>query len=262
MSIKYFYYISKTKIDIIEAQVQATPFALSEISPKVEIAGVSMGMDLKSQQNDNLIKRTLSLLNAMEKKRLVRPIVDVTDLDNLAFYHDEAVWFSGMFSFKRSDMFSHDYKDATLLDCYLLWRIWGDSIIFLAGSAQNVLGNLAIDGGIVLPQTLTLLDSFFRFVEQLTRIEETGETPQYTMEHSRHPGGLRFANFCVEYLSELPQRRLDTVFWLLEKSDFDHRADLPRWFANTIKKLPHKQQAHLERCRRVYVGTPLYTSLL
>jgi hypothetical protein len=256
MLIKYFYYISKNKLDIIEPQIQTAPFELSQISPKFEIAGMSFGVDVQSQRNGSSVQRLLSVLSRMAKKKLLISTKDVSQFRKLAFYHDEADWLHGRFVIKTKQ----GLEETTPVDCYYLWRLWNDSIILLIGSKENIVGNVGVDTEVKGSSTMGAVERLSAYLESEFMVDETQHEHWLHDSLRRRVNGLSLAEFCVNYLTDLPQAKLNLVFWVMREYDFDRKSDLPGWIT-TIAKMPYVQQVRLEKCRRVYVGSPLYTAL-
>lgn len=76
MDIKYFYYISNSKVEMLSQQTRRRLLNFPSISPKVEFGGLSLGIDYKAKdaQTEELIEKTVSLVKALSRMKKVRPL--------------------------------------------------------------------------------------------------------------------------------------------------------------------------------------------
>lgn len=138
MKTRYFYYISKAKVDMLLSQLRYSKLALPKIRPKVGVAGVEIEAEISPQARENLIHDTLSLLRLMTRKRLIRDLADSSVIDTREFWHDQGCWFNGLF------LFSVEVE----LTTYFLWRTYQDALILLVGSPLNILGKKLVQDGV------------------------------------------------------------------------------------------------------------------
>jgi hypothetical protein len=96
---KYFYYVSRSKVEMLAPQLRRPKFSF-KLSPKVAVAGVSIGADIERRDDSALIKQLDEVLQGLEKKKLVREIHDGIALDDGSFVHSNSIWRHGLFYFK------------------------------------------------------------------------------------------------------------------------------------------------------------------
>ena len=128
---KYFYYISKPKVDMLKAQIGTAGFSLASISSKLGLGAASVSLTAE-RQAQSLVGDTLSLVKALEKRKALKPSYDLPRLNASDFYHDQGTWKSGLFKFDSIC----DQPTVT----YALWRVLKGSLILLIGSPNNILG--------------------------------------------------------------------------------------------------------------------------
>jgi hypothetical protein len=277
MKIKYFYYISKTKVDMLLDQVHRRHIKLPSISPKIEFAGLSFGVEVESQVNGSLIQDTLSLVKSLEKERLIKELRDCSTLDTTAFYHDDGLWLSGLFSFGA---IFH-----VLVTTYLMWTQHKDSMIILVGSPLHILGEKVVREGVFTPSTGRAQLELMKFVENHFKTDaeclvRRSTHMDYEIEAERkraYEQGL-FANslrdfyvitseetdpvslglFCLRHVQRLPQSRVDTVFKVFRRYDLS-----PIQETDSIGESLNRQaeQVNLWNYTTIYLGSPIYTAL-
>lgn len=292
MKPKYFYYISKSKVAMLLPQLKGRR-RISRFSPKVEVAGLSVSIDIASQQDSDLIGETLSLVAMLRKSKMLKSLDGVHRLNTNDFYHDNSTWFSGLFYFSN--------YGGVIVASYMLWRHWNDTIVLLIGSPLNILGEKVIRDGVFSPSTNGTWPEFLDFVRQALSTDENpfirsgyhisewhervfGDIPliknhewvravaelpkgsdfDEMFEHgynSSQVGAVDLGLFCIKYLSKLPQERVDTVFKIFKELEFRRREDLPRWVSELKKLSGYDDRGDFVKCKGVYVGSPLYTAL-
>lgn len=293
MDIKYFYYISKTKVDMLEAQVRPRRIKLPGISPKVEIAGLSLSADIKSQENNNLVQRLISLIASMRKKDVLKSLDDCTVINTSIFYHDQSKWRSGLFSFRGR---SSAESPGTRLVSYFTWKPWYNSIIILTGSPINILEEKVVEEGVFCLGSTSGWGTILNFVERTFRADEVSyirngpiPLPHHNLDyipilekgitvndeqasrfdfHSKwwdvDATALELGLFCITHLIRLPQYKIDTAFKVFRRLDFKRRVDLPIWI-EVLNKIPRDsgwEKSDLEKCHSIFIGSPLYTALV
>lgn len=179
MNLKYFYYISRTKVDMLLPQLQRRIISIPKISPKVGLAGITIGADLEKDTKDGLINDTLTLIKKLQKKKLVKPISESMDTDT--FYHDSGTWFNCLFSFRNIT--------SPLFVTYILWRSYGGSIVILVGSPANILGKEVIREGIFVPTSSLAINDFFSFVDLYIKTDDQCLSCVSTPEFRKFSGG-------------------------------------------------------------------------
>ena len=282
MNTKYFYYISKTKVDMLLSQLSHSKLAIPKITPKIGVAGIEVEAEISSQARQNLIKDTLSLLRLMTRRKLIRDLAKDPVIDTGRFWHDEGIWFNGLFLFRVE----------VDLATYFLWKVYRDAIILLIGSPLNILGEKIVRDGVQIPGTSGACDQLLRFVARniqpdeivlatdkryqghpyLARLNLPGVT--YGVANDAHldsrleflpskPKALSLGSLCLKHLMYLPQSEIDTVFRLFHEYDLEHPKDLLDWgsLLSSVSHTAMAEQMGLINVRRVFVGSPIYTAL-
>ncbi len=149
-------------------------------------------------------------------------------MDGRNFYHSEDLWRHGLFYFAT-------LHSATVT--YLLWREYNQSLILLAGSPKNIVGQTTLGDGIYLSSTGDAMDTLGS--RDFLREIQTDE-PNQSKNHNLQPEQTAFrgftrvdwvymfhtnsrsvpiAMFCFKHLTRLPQMQVDTVFKIFSKFD-------------------------------------------
>jgi hypothetical protein len=290
MQPKYYYYISQNKIAMLEPQLGGK-FPKAELSPKIDLPGVSLSVQIKGKTSeDSTVKRLLDLLTRMKRQKLITDLPAVNTLEASHFYADQSSWYHGLYAFSAPLGLG---ADSVRVISYLLWKPWNDALIFLAGSPQFVLGDKTVHESVQVYQTTGTWSSIFNFASSILRTDERNfvgaadevppageklaaeipwvkwkaesrdrEQEVLPVEMSASPEALSIGIMCVRYLTHLPRENMDLVFQVFRSLPFVRRTDLPRWanelinFSSTDPQL--KQM--LWRCKTIYVGSPLYTA--
>jgi hypothetical protein len=272
---KYFYYISETKIDMLESQLSTYRNLWPDIAPKIDISGFAIATEFKSQKTDNLIQRTLKLIKKLNKKNLIIPFDEWSGARlHHKFVQDESDWYCGLISVDQKVM-------------YVLWRFWQDAIILLAGSAAHIIGEtiktqefndnqvgtygtwelifslevqsaLEEDGGKPLVESL----STKRLDETLFLDKPKDLPPKLIMNRvatiSRDIDPVSLGWLCLNHLIKLPKYRIDTIFRVFNQASF-RRSDKLIWDKLMRTFLSNKDIEH-EKYSTIYIGSPIYTS--
>lgn len=290
MQPKYYYYISKNKLDMLEPQLGGR-FPQAEVTPKIDLPGLSLSVQVKGKSaEDSTVKRLLALVEKMKRKKLITALPTGKALENSHFYADQSTWYHGLYAFSAPLGLG---DESVRVISYLLWKPWNDGIIFLTGSPQSVLGDTTVRESVQVYQTTGTWSSIFNFASNILRTDEqnfvgasdkavpvadkvetdiawvdwkandTGLKKEVLpVEISASPGALAIGILCVRYLSRLPQENVDLVFQVFRSLPFVRRTDLPRWaneLINFSETRPELKQM-LWRCKTIYVGSPLYTA--
>ena len=247
---KYYYYISKPKVEMLLPQIKRAKFSL-KLSPKVDVAGVSIGADIEKRDDSALVSRLGELIDKMEKKKLLEDVNSSMVVQEGSFLRSKSTWRHGLFFFKGGipTSWGGSNREALLVltVIYVAWTTIGDTIILLVGSPNNVLGDKVAPEGVFIPGTGGVQDSVQTLVNSLQTDEpiadmrmrtsfgeafslpniQLGSQQRYTQEYGQYgliplPGfhsaelfPLSLAQFCFDYLSSLPQASLETVFRVL-----------------------------------------------
>jgi hypothetical protein len=275
MTIKYFFYVSKTKVDMISAQLPTKRFSLDKFEPKVEFAGATLGITYQGNEvtNLDLISRTIKLISQIDRQKLTKPLSTIAKSSTSFFYHDENEWFHGLYSFRnlRNPAFrgtSLYPKKDPLVVIYVMFRIQGRKLFLMFGSPNHILGEKEVNYGTVnkpieltTMRTLHLFQSF-KDVEETawhnwdTDSEEETISPDMELVFPRRraekpasmqwevprdmPNGKGYllSRFCLKELVNLPRVRIDTLLRIY--SVYEHPS--PEW-------------------ESLYLGSPIYTAL-
>jgi len=289
--VKYFYYISKTKVEMLRAQADNSTFGLSSISSKLGYGPASVTVTAE-KQNHTLVADTLKILNTLEKNRSVSPSESLDGLDSDRFYHDRGSWQSGLFRFD-----SLCYHPTVT---YALWRQLGRSLILLVGSPNNILGEKVVVGDCFVPGTSGAHLAILEYVGTVLRTDEpvavrTGpaetyghdvpvpelsnssihapkalESPEprgrwrrgYDLEVRQNERGLTLGLLCLHQLRSLPEGNLDLVFRVFSAHGIPRDHELERF--GSWKPEEERDRARalgLFEYDRVYLGSPVYTAL-
>lgn len=290
---KYFYYISKTKVEMLQAQVGKPRFSVSSISSKLGFGLASVTVAAE-KQNHTLVADTLKLLKTLENSGSVRPSESLNELNTAHFYHDEGFWKSGLFTF--DSMCNHP----TVI--YALWRELERALILLVGSLNNILGDKVVVGDCFVPGTsgahleiLEYVDNFlctdepvavrvgppetygknvpvpelsnsrivlprsFKSQKQLWRRRFEKED---NLEFRRDERGLTLGFLCIRQLNVLPELQLDLVFRVFSTHGIPNEQEVERFGSWRLEeRLAEARTLGLLKYDRVYLGSPVYTAL-
>jgi hypothetical protein len=278
-----FIYVSKSKVDVIEADLSR--WRSPQITATVSVPGVQFGVAPPADAPD-LYRRTNALIRKMERRNRMVPLPQSGELDVSSFYRDQSEWMQGLYSFKGD--FSLDGDSARVVT-YLLWRRWQDSLILLVGSPQNVLGEQLVHGGVWAYGTTGSWTTLLHFAETTLRTDEAnlvgvappadrpragdlkwvepgeikGEAEEQPLpaEMMDSPRALALAALCLGQLSRLPSSHLDTGFRLFQRLPLLLRGEVPGWVTGLLGQEGGRGKLDiLRQCRMIYIGSPLYTA--
>jgi hypothetical protein len=287
MQSKYFYYISPTKVDILEPQLRK--WAWPKITPTVKMPGIDLQVQAAETQVPTILAaRLVSVVDALTKAGKLGNIESAHDLQNGAYYHDHDMWYSGLFSFKGIESLHSGPLRAV---SYLLWRPRNDSIILLAGSPLHILGEKNVRDSLWAGGTSGTWQWMLEFALTCLKTDEdtligVGQNQpadarkrvkwvdwdpvawdekdeEMPVEMSVSPDALAIAILCIRYLSRLPLSRVETVFTVFDELAMRRRVNLPAWTRAILDApgLDEHLRETLLKCKTVYIGSPLYTAL-
>ena len=292
---KYFYYISKSKVDMLQAQASKSRFNLASISSKLGIGAASLSLSAERKAH-TLVGDTLSLLKSLETKRAIRSSATLPRLKKTCFYHDRGIWKSGLFWFDST------CSQPTVI--YALWRVLKRSLILLVGSPNNILGEKVVAGDCYVPGTsgahleiLRFIDDSFRLDEAVAvrtkkaytygsdaPVPEASNSPiifpaapksreeAFSRMHSReardnlrfdpNEKGVNLAFLCLRQLSQLADTHIDTVFRIFSIHDISKPDQIDSsWPAYRDQIVEEAEALGIFDFERVYLGSPVYTAL-
>jgi hypothetical protein len=272
MQPKYYYYASKNKIEMLEAQFEK--WDVSKISPKLELAGVSIGTDIEVKDNSHLIKRLSRLIKIMNHKKIIQSLSQgeiEAKIFGFGYYQEESDWHNGLVSFGSEVS-------------YVLWKLWNDYIILLVGSPAHILGERFVTESnerpfpMMTPRLIErlyfLADSVHDNSVQAQRLSEEGKNKTFFLEEekiksdspiilaSQEANPLGLGILCTQHLRNMPQSKIDTVFTLFKKYTFVRPDDLPIWIKSLQNYSDETIRGKLEKCKGVFTGSPIYTAFV
>lgn len=272
---------------MLEPQLLKT--RLPKITPTIKVPGVDVQIQaLDSQIGNILTGRLLRVVESLKKADQLKQLDQLSELRNGIFYQDQNTWHSGLFSFKGSESLHAGPLRAV---SYLLWRSWNDSIILLAGSPLNILGERNVRDGLWAGGTSGTWQVMLEFASSCLRSDEEAlvavgterkhsghesvkwadlnsasfdESDEYMpMEMSQTADALTIATLCVRFLSRLPRSRVETAFTVFNELEMKRRVSLPAWTRTLLETpaLDPNLRNVLMKCKKVYIGSPLYTAI-
>ena len=272
--VRQFTYISKTKVAMLDSQMKRR-IPLRDASAKIIVPGAEFSISGggSSDQGTDLVARAVAVERKMRRRKQVKTLTNDVELSPSSYYADRSTWWHGLFAFKGD--FSLDEGEGRVVS-YVLWRAWNKSIILLAGSPENVLGERVARDGIWAYGTSGTWASILRFVETTFDKNEpdfqavTGvgaSDPGEVFEVAPlglfdAPRGIALAVLCAGYLSRLPQNAIETVFSVSQRLTLPPGL-LPEWAAKALGdgSAGERRVALVRRCEAVYVGSPVFTAL-
>jgi hypothetical protein len=267
MKPKHFKYISKTKVTMLHDQVKSNREKLTEFSPKVALAGVEIELGFKREQQStkSLFVRTLELSSALEERGLVHDLEQRNVLNSTGYYQNTGVWHNGVLSWTSAGPYSSD-APCEELAAYFVFRILGDSMFLLVGSASHVIGGE--EPSATFHRTPCTEWAYHIYLRQhiaayLKADRELVHPSTILNEHipdDKDVYPLSLGLFCLEDVQSLSQMHLEVVFkiyqhWQVRK----HIARLAR-FEDGRYVLSYADKMGLFRFAHLYVGSPLYTA--
>lgn len=147
---KYFYYISRTKIEMLSPQI---PTALR---PKIG--------SMAPENQENLVADTLALVSSLTSTNLLSPMPSADTLSQEGFYEDKAEWHHGLFSM--------NWMGNTPSVVYAMFRVLEESIVLLVGSPNNILGEKTVSAEYFVPGTSGAQMDIHEYVSSMFNVEE------------------------------------------------------------------------------------------
>jgi hypothetical protein len=267
MSIKFLYYVSRSKVRLLSGQVGPRT-RLSKLGAKASALGfgaeVALGRENVQDDEAQLARELIDLMRRLRKSRNVVSLQADESLGGSLFYHDSGDWHHGLYSIKMMG-------DAEETTTYIAWKADKNRIVLLFGSPINVLGVRDVTDGteFALASSRIVGDVVesslqWEFMKELQACDEEDPDEVFSAEldsretsrvegsiqHQTHPKlikaevnelrGSALAAFCETALETLPLSKLETVFKVY------HALPVSRAIASYDY---------------VYVGSPVYTAL-
>jgi PGAP1-like protein len=276
-SIKYFYYISKAKLDMLKAQ-----FSKNRSTGSSEFSTASLTQDM------------VALIASLNSTRQMVPFPTTDRLTSAAFYADCSDWHSGLFSL--------NWMGNTPTIVYTLFREFGDSLVLLVGSPNNILGDKVISSQYFVPGTSGAQMAILDYVAKAFKVDEPvavtveevdsygydGPMPEIARSEIRNPfrssrndyraarepdfldsfrfsleadeQGRSLAVLCLSQLVKLPSAKLDLAFRVFSSHAVLLPSEPPEYDFQR-EYLSRVQALGLAKYKMVYLGSPLYTAL-
>lgn len=286
--LRTYRYISKTKLGVLEAQLRRRwKWVLEAPTPAGGRAVLESHADPQEGAGD-LVRRAEWLTKKMRQKHYIVPLDHQDGLVTSTYYEDKFEWFEGLYAFQGDISLE---AGTTQLVSYLLWRRWRNSIILLAGSPENVLGERVVRDGVWAYGTTGTWGAVKAFAERNLRTDEwnvvgvsgvssteegsefpwiewdagslpdDSDTSPQELWAVHTPRALALATLCVGYLAELPQRKINSTFQITDVLDLALSGQLPDWVETNLaaKHRGNELFKLIRGCEKVYLGSPLHT---
>lgn len=141
---KYYMYISPTKIDMLYAQLGKAAATKPKKSYKLGVSGV--GAEFKYSPSDpNQYEKLESVLRRLAEKKMIATVPSQDPVQQQLYYEDTGDWHNGLFAV------SHFGMPGALT--YVLMKQFGHNLILLIGSPKNIIGEITPSRGLQMPDT-------------------------------------------------------------------------------------------------------------
>ena len=252
--LKFFYYISKQKVDMLSSQLQLP----------------SSDSDAKS-----LVANTRILIDNLKASNNIVSLTDHKTLEAPGFIEDRGSWRQGLYSF---------FATGEEVVTYVCWKALDSVLVLLVGSPNNILGEKVVRDGMSVPGTSGALMRVLRFINNEMKTDEPRAVSleplpfygSYGNDHNTHAlaegvvelskapieslpstihdsSGWDFPNverLCSEYLQDLPLTRIETIFKIY--STFNKTSDTNEYSGQTRTN---------RNFDTVFIGSPLYIAI-
>ena len=251
---RYFYYISKSKVSMLRPQVRGTKAFVKSLKPQIKAPGFSIASEISREDWDreSLVRGVEQITEDMKKNSKLISLSNARAIESEIWYRDTNSWRSGIVAFQGGFSFS----DGDGVASYILWRIHRGALLVLVGSPQNILDELVVNEKLLFQGSsgaLMEIDSLFssllktdeeravylpknrrRCEGVLWQGEPYIETDNMTTVDERtasqvtiapyfscaDEGSVKVGALCLDYLSGLPQVSLEVVFRIFSKYKF------------------------------------------
>jgi hypothetical protein len=295
LDIKYFYYISP---------------------PKLEMLATQLGLTFSGSAVKDVVRDVHKITTALQASGLIEELQPDRKVETGRFYISTETWRHGLFYFKAGYSSKKPLVTGVM---YALWTTHAGSVLLLVGSPNHILGEKVVQQGVFIPGTSGAVDKVFQIAGRLSVDEPalvTGkdmgrwrysDVPGYEIRASDKVGdrdedeirqrlplpyswdsgrnALSLAILCFRHLGQLSSTRVEVLFRLFAKEsaaglslqdDFD--ACRNKWLNyDFIREKPEhlaEEKAIWERIamevgrfqlkqyKDIYIGSPVYTALL
>jgi hypothetical protein len=264
LSVKFFYYVSESKVRQLSGQVGPTT-RLSGLRAKTSAVGFGVEFELgreAAQTNEaQLTRQVTDVMRRLRRSGQIASSRADEPLSTSRFYQDTGDWHHGIYSLKLTG-------SAEETATYVAWRAEDNRIFMLFGSPTNVVGERRVSEGSEYTLGSTrivgeVMESSLQWEfiqalqgcddeEQLSLVFRPGPHALLNVDVARRTRlelikaapetirGSALATLCETALGMLPVSRVEAVFRIF------HSLPVSRAIA------PYD---------RVYVGSPVYTAL-
>ena len=257
MELKYFRYISKTKVDMLYDQVTSQKSGFFQFSPKISLPGfqIELGLRGDAEQSDRLIKRTAKLLKILHKRKLLESLSGGKELLLDKLYKDSGAWHTGLYKWIVQEEAEEKPESFSEILAYFAFRTLDDSLLLLIGSPTHVMGGTGINEQrtIYYDSTEYMYDIHLR--NRVGRVvnadDKSSRLPRLLSDDDEYT--LNLGVFCLGTLTRLPLTQTETVFKLYEYRKLEKSLE-------EVVYLEAARDLGVFSFEGIYVGSPLYTA--
>jgi hypothetical protein len=155
---RYFYYISRNKVDMLLPQLEPHWQRMARnMAASLSLAGVKVDVGKLNVSERDLVTRLLCLEKTLKKRKTLISLDSVSEPPFKVFLSDSDTWRHGLFYFQAH----------RLTFCsYLMVKVHRGSLIILIGSAANVLGSDVVVKGVQVPGTSGSFQNVLDFMRE------------------------------------------------------------------------------------------------
>ena len=178
---KYYYYISKTKLEMFINQVKK--YKLPGFNIKFSVPGVDLDIKDGNIKIENAISNLNKVIKKMYKENIIKNISNISTKTNSDFIIDNSNWHHGIF------YFSTQYCGT--IATYLLWKKMDNALFFLVGSPNNITGEKIVNDGVFISGTSGAYLQILDFINTTIKSDETSSIQLHGRKDSfGHPQDL------------------------------------------------------------------------
>lgn len=264
MTLKYFRYISKSKVEMLASQIQPAKTDINDISSKVSIFGLELGLGLqrKPKNDDSLASKTIQILDELNKRKMIKSLEVKQELSTTDFYQDIGRWHNGIVAW---EIYKVDGSGHYTMEIHLTLKTHGNALILLAGATSNVIGSQEVNNQNIvnLAYSESIIDSILRdHIQALTLAEQDAtERPNISIETTEIQDAhfVNLALFCQKESKQLPEIQLDVIFRIYDHIDLrkiyrrlsQHNSEVTNNILSVARDNRVFELSHL------YIGSPI-----